>query len=428
MTIIKFVISIFLLANLSSFAQMSSGQSLDKIVAVVGKEIILKSEVDGSIAQMQQQNPKVNFNDAKLREQILERLISEKLIITRALEDSIEVTDDDVNQRWNEVLSRMINQFGSEKRVEEVVGKSLSRLKYEYLDQIRKRLLSDKLIGTKFQTLAVTPTEVQEFYKIYKDSLEFIPDRVTLHHIVKFVSTSKNAKEEVYNLAKRVRDSIINGGDFGEFAKRYSGDYMSAKDNGNLGWFDKGKLVKEFEKAAFALQKGETSLPIETPFGFHIIQTLDKKPEAISTRHILFKLGQSNDDKDKTIAELKTISEKFKAGANFEELAKEYSDEKESKGFGGFIGTLSLADFPQDVRIAIEKINVGEISEPLIYGNDPSKQGYQLFWKKEIIKEHKPTLELDYKLLEINATNYKRNNEIQKYIAELKNEIYWELK
>ncbi len=427
---IKIIVFTFLLLKLYSISnsQISEGQSLDKIVAVVGKEIILKSEIDGEMARMMQQTPSINFNDIKLREQILERIISEKLIVTKALEDSIDVTDEEVNQRWGEFLSTAVRQYGSEKRLEEVFGKPINRVKFEYLDLIKKKLLSEKLIQSKFSALTVSQKDVEEFYYNFKDSLEVVPEKVAIYNIVKYVKANKAAKEDVFDFAKKLRDSIIADGNFGYFAKKYSADPGSAQDSGKLGWFDKGKLMPEFEKAAFALQKGETSMPIETPFGYHIIQTLDKKKESINSRHILLKIGQTDGDKDSVKSALLEIKRKVSIGFSFEELAKFISDDQNTKGFGGFIGKLSVQEMPSALREIVNSLKVGEVSEPLPYSLDPSKQGFQVIYKKEIIASHKATIESDPKTIEQYALVIKKQKALQGWISDLKNNIYWEKK
>jgi peptidyl-prolyl cis-trans isomerase SurA len=426
---IKILILVFFFLGVGNiFSQISEGQSLDRIVAVIGKEIVLQSEIDGEMARMMQQNAKINFQDLKLRDQVLERIISEKLIVTKAIEDSIEVSDDEVSQRWNEFLSTAVRQYGSEKRLEEVFGKSINRVKFEYLDLIKKKLLSEKLIQSKFATLTVSQKDVEEFYTNFKDSLEMVPEKVAIYNIIKYVKANKAAKEDVFEFAKKLRDSIVTGGNFGYFAKTYSADPGSAQDSGKLGWFDKGKLMPEFEKAAFALQKGETSMPVETPFGYHIIQTLDKKKESIYSRHILLKIGQTDSDKDTVKNTLLEIKRKVAIGFSFEELAKLNSDDQNTKGFGGFIGKLPLEEMPASLREIVVNMKSGEVSDPLPYSLDPSKQGFQVIYKKEVIPAHKASLETDAKTIEQYATVIKKQKALQNWVNELKNEIYWEKK
>lgn len=430
---IKNAVSICLISASLAFAhnldaQPKEGKSLDKILAIVGKEIIMQSEIDQNIAMMAQQQANVKFDDVELREKVLEELINNKLLITKAIEDSIVVSDEEIAMRWNEVINSMIRQYGSEKRIEEVLGKPLSRVKVEYSDVIKNKILYETLIRNKFSTVTTSNQEVIDFYNMYKDSMEMVPPKVALYHIVKNVKINNQTKVDVFELAKKVRDSIVSGADFAELAKRYSGDPGSASTGGDLGWFEKGKLIPEFEKAAMALQKGETSLPILTPFGYHVIQTIDKKPTALNTRHILFKLDQSNDDKENTIKELNTIVEQFKAGESFSDLARKNSDDKETKGFGGLLGKLALNEIPSNLQETVSSMKVGDISAPTFYGIDPTKPAYHIIYKKEFIPEHKATLEDDFKTIENMCLNFKRQKLVKDLLVELKSKIYWEIK
>ncbi len=425
-----FLLIIFLLltAFTKAFPQVESGQSLDKIVAVVGKEIIMLSDIMARIEMLKQQGISTTPSGDDLYETVLNAAIDEKLIITKALEDSLTATDEEINLRWDALIQNLVRQFGSEKRIEDVYGMTLSRLKYQYRSEIRNNILSEKITQQKFGSLKVSPKEVEEFYKDYKDSLGTLPAQVELFHIVRYVQVNTKSKDDKFELAKRIRDSIISGGDFAEFAKRYSDDPGSAEDGGELGWFKKGQLLPEYEESAFNLQVGEISEPVETPFGFHIIETLDKKKDEVLTRHILLKIGQSEEDKENTREFLSELKNEIEEGASFDEYAKKYSEDKETKGFGGFIGKFELNKLPIEFRQIIEKLEEGEISEPKPYSADPSKSAYHIVYKKRIIPEHTPDLESDYDKLEQLAQLNKRQKLYQRWLGELREELYWEIK
>lgn len=424
------IINLFLFygLNLELISQIRQGSSLDKVVAIVGKDLILKSEVDQNMAMIMQSNPSISFQDDNYRKKILDNLINEKLMVMKAIEDSVEVSDDEIGQRWNEFLNGMIRQYGSESRVEEVIGKTISRAKYEYNDLIKQRLLVDKLTQLKFSQINVSKKEVEEFFEQYKDSIPKVAPKISLYHIVKNVKVNKDLKIKAYEKALKIRDSILNGGDFAKFATTYSADPGSASEGGNLGWFEKGKLFPEFEKAANNLQKGEISLPIETPFGFHIIQTIDKKKDALNTKHILFKVDLSDDDTKEVINELKSLKNRFISGEKFEDLAKDNSDDKDTKGFGGFLGKLQLEEMPPNLKNVILELKIGEVSDPISYGGDPIKPAFHIIYKKEYNPEHKISLEEDYKNIEQLTMVSKRQKLMSDWILNLRKELYWELK
>ena len=409
---------ITVLSAYSLYAQQS--QVLDKIIATVGREIVLQSDVEGRIAMFLQQNPKVNPSDPELRKQVLESLINERLMVTKAVEDSIAVMDEEINQSLDFMMQNLMQTYGSEKRVEDLYGMSVSRIRKNYREEVRKQLLVERLQQQKFMGVKCTNREVEDFYNQYRDSIRAIPASVELAHIVKHIKPSADAKEEVKRLALKIRDSIAKGIDFAELAKRHSGDPGSASTGGDLGWVDKGKFVAEYERAAYELQSDETSQPIESPFGFHIIQTIEKRKDASHTRHILLKLGGSADDKNRVEKILNELKEKVEKSESFEDLAKQYSDEKETQGFGGSMGVIELNRLPADLKSIVETLPVGGVSQPLPYMADPTKPSLHIILKKKNIAEHTPTLSSDYKKIEQMALQQKQAKLMESFLKELR--------
>lgn len=409
-------------------AQPASGQSLDKIIAVVGKEIILQSDLEARIAMYQQQTKQTAAPDAELRAKIFDGIINEKLIVTKAIEDSVQVADDEITQRIDYTIRNLVQTYGSEKRVEELYGTSIGKLRKDAREDIRKQMLAERLQQQKFTGIKCSPKEVEDFYKNYRDSIPEVPEQVDLYHIVKYVSASADVKEDTRKLALRVRDSIKNGGNFADFAKRYSADPGSAVSGGELGWTDKGKFVPEYEKAAYEMQAGEMSQPVETPFGFHLIVTIDKKKDAILTKHILFKVGRSETDNDRAKQALNDLKARAEKGEQFEDLAKKFSDEKETQGFGGAFGMMELGRLPADIRTKIESLPDGGVTEPLPYAADPTKPAFHIIYRKKLIEKHKADLTADFKKVEQVATLFKQNRMFEEWIASLRKTMYWEIK
>ncbi|MFZ9976713.1 MAG: peptidylprolyl isomerase [Candidatus Kapaibacteriota bacterium] len=413
------ILSLVLILSASSlFAQKS--QVLDKIIATIGREIVLQSDIEGRMAMFLQQNPKVNPADPELRKQVLESLINERLMVTKAMEDSIVVMDEEINQSLDFMMQNLIQTYGSEKRVEDLYGMSISRIRKNYREEVRKQLLVERLQQQRFMGVKCTNREVEDFYTQYRDSIRVIPASVELAHIVKHIKPSADAKEEVKRLALKIRDSIVKGIDFAELAKRHSGDPGSASTGGDLGWVDKGKFVAEYERAAYDLQPGETSQPIESPFGFHIIQTIEKRKDASHTRHILLKLGGSADDKSRVEKILNDLKERIEKGESFEEMAKQYSDEKETQGFGGSMGVIELNRLPADLKSIVENLSEGGVSKPLPYMADPTKPSLHIILKKKNIAEHAPSLNSDFKKIEQMAVQQKQAKMMESFLKELR--------
>lgn len=422
-------LSIVTIILLSVLAMRGYAQdSMEGIVAIVGREIVLKSDVDGQMEIMAQRDPKVNRKDPVLRQAVLDQLINERLMMTKAIEDSIEVTEDEITQRMEYQLQSLIQQFGSEKRIEDMYGMSMARIRREFRDEIRKRLLVEKLQQKQFADIKATRADVEGFYERYRDSLPSIPERVDLYHIVKYVKPSAEKNKEAQSLALRIRDSVVKGGSFSEFARRHSADPISAANGGDLGTVEKGKFVPAFEAAAFALSPDEISAPVESPFGWHVIQLISKTSTTMTTRHILIRVSQSEEDRDSAKATLVRMKKAVEAGDSFESIAREYSDERETQGFGGAMGQIELSRLPEDMRSSIAALKDGSVSDPMPYAADPTKPGYHILYRKRLIAAHKPSVDDDYKQLEQMASFEKKQRLEQEWILKLRRELYWEVK
>ncbi|MBU1299345.1 MAG: peptidylprolyl isomerase, partial [Bacteroidetes bacterium] len=303
---------------------------LDRIVAIVDKEIIVESELNQQVDFFVSNN-KVDPNTPGLKQQVLDVMINEKLILARAIEDTnVFVTEDEVTQQLDAILQQRIQQFGSERRLEELYGMPISKIKREFRDEMRKQILSQKMQQFKFSGITVTRREVEEFFIEYADSLPPVPEEVELYHILKIPAKSLDVITAVKAKAQKVLDSLRMGGDFADFARRYSQDPGSAKVGGDLGFTRRGQFVKEFEEAAFALDEGKLSDLVESPFGIHIIQLTERRGEMINTRHILFKVETDSTSDLATILLLKSIADSIRSGGRFSDFAKRYSDDTET--------------------------------------------------------------------------------------------------
>jgi peptidyl-prolyl cis-trans isomerase SurA len=418
-----------ILLVLSGGLVASAQDSMEGIVAIVGREIILQSDISGQIEAMAQRDPRINRKDPALRTAILDQLINEKLVLTKAEQDTtIEVSDEDISARMDYQIQMLVQQFGSEKRIEDVYGMSITKIKKDFREEIRKRLYIERIQQMMFSDIKVSRGDVESFYTRFRDSIPKVPDRVDLYHIVKYVKASDEKNKEAQQLAIRVRDSIIKGASFSDFARRYSGDPASAANGGDLGTVDKGKFVPTFEAAAFALEPNEISQPVESPFGWHVIQLIEKTSSSITTRHILIKVGQSDEDRQAVQTDLREIKNRVTTGENFEELAKKLSDERETQGFGGSMGTVDLERLPAEMRTIISTMPDGGVSDPLPYAADPTKPGYHILFRKRLIAAHAPSLTDDYKQLEQLALMEKRQRMEQDWIKDLRKKLYWEVK
>ena len=419
-----FIIFLFVINTLPSLAQP---EVVDRIVAVVGREPILLSDLNAEIELYTFTNH-VDPNTPGLKNQVLDLLINEKLILSKALQDTnIIVSDDEVENELNAQIAQRVQQLGSEKRVEETFGMSITRLKHEYRDGMRKKILISKLLETKKYSITISRREVEEFYSQFKDSLPRVPEELELYLIFKIPKISGSIKSTLKAQTQKILDSIKAGGDFADFARRYSEDPGTKSSGGDLGFVRRGEFFTEFEEAVFALKDNQLSDVVESPIGFHIIQLLERRGEQVHPRHILIKFQRDISEADSTIAFLKALKDSVKNGANFSDLAKRYSDDKESASMGGFLGQLTITQFDKTVIDAITNLKEGEISDPIEVPSEKNR-GYQIIYVKKRIPEHPISLEGDWNRIQQMATSYKQSNEYQKWIKQLRSEIYWEVR
>jgi peptidyl-prolyl cis-trans isomerase SurA len=398
------------------------GQVLDRVVAVVSDELILESELNAQI-QFFVLNNKVDPATPGLREQVLQSMVNEKLIVAKAIEDSVAVTDEEVQERLNSVIQQRIQQVGSEERLEELYGMPLTRIRREFRDEMRQNLLASKLQQQRFGSTRITRREVEEFFQQFKDSIGQVPEEVELAHIFIRPRASDDARRTARATMQMLLDSLRAGMDFGELARRHSEDPGSAPLGGDLSWVRRGQFVKNFETAVFALEEGSTSDIIETEFGFHLIQLLERRGDAVHPRHILVRVPRTEADNDSTIALLNRLRSRALAGESFAGLAKEYSEEKETATVGGSLGTSELEQLDKNFYPTVAPLKQADISMPTRLAD-----GFHIVLMKNRIPGHPPTLEHDYRRLEAVALNYKQSRDYAAWLEELRGNIHWEIR
>jgi peptidyl-prolyl cis-trans isomerase SurA len=254
-----------------------------------------------------------------------------------------------------------------------------------------------------------------------------VQEELELYHIFRIPQTSGAVKSNLKDAAQKILDSIKTGGDFADFARRYSDDAGTKTSGGDLGFVRRGEFFAEFEEAVFSLKEKQLSDVVETPLGFHLIQLLERRGEQVHPRHILFKFIRDVSEADSTIAFLKILKDSVLHGASFTDLAKRHSEDKESALLGGFLGQLPVTQFDKNVVDVIKNLKEGDISEPIEVTAGKSR-GYQIIYLKKRIPEHAMSLAVDWSRLEQLATSYKRNTEYQNWTKRLRSEIYWDVR
>jgi peptidyl-prolyl cis-trans isomerase SurA len=419
-----------LLAVISAlFQPVYSQQEGDRIIAIVGNHIILESDLQYQVSLYMRQNQITQINPAIIN-RIFEQLINEKILIAKAEQDSIEVKPEEINKELDYRMKSLMEQYGSEERIEEIYGMSLGKIRLLLRDDLSNKIKSDRVKRKRFPSgIKVSDREVREFYAMYADSIPPSSDEYEISHIFILRNVTDDEKRLAYEKALLIMDSIKLGIDFGELAKRNSTDIQSAAQNGDLGYARKGVFVKEFEEALFSMSEiGDISDIVETQYGYHIIRLTDKRGEQRRSSHILISFPKLESNDFQTIALLKDIREKILSNEiTFEEAAEKYSQEQETKDKGGYLGFIPKERLDSSIVDNLIKMSPGEISEPIRVGDDEN-YGYEIVKLISINPSHKLTLETDYERIKRFAEFNKETEEVTKWIEELKKSIYVDIK
>ncbi|MFH2030596.1 MAG: peptidylprolyl isomerase [Bacteroidota bacterium] len=420
----KKIFFITLLASYSIFGQ----EVLDKIVAIVDNEIVLKSELDFQVALAAAQK-NLDPKDEKIRRQIIEGMIIDKLLYAQAELDSITVTDEEVDQQLDMQMNYFIQQYGSRERVESTYGMSIEKIKREFRNDTRKNMMAERVKMQKFGTIDVSRREVTEFFNSYKDSLGVIPEKFNISHIFINPTQTEKVRKRAKDLANSLLDSIKLGSDFAELAKKFSDDPGSAAQGGDLGSVKRGVFFPEFESVAYSLKRGQLSDVVESPVGFHIIQLIDRKGESIHTRHILVKIKNDDEADLKSIEFLTELRDSITKNENtFVFYAKKYSDDKETAGFGGELGNFEISQLDKSLLDQVYKLKEGEIGFPKRLQVNPTTYGFHIVKLTKRTPQHSPTIEEDFEEIKKLAQFQKREKNFREWVEELKQQLYWEIK
>jgi peptidyl-prolyl cis-trans isomerase SurA len=407
-----------------------SQEVLDQIVAVVDDKIILQSELmqfTYSFAIQAGINPENEPDKLEaLRAETLTNMINNKVMLVQARLDSIEVSDKDVESYLDQQIQQMIARLGSEKRVEEYFGEPIRQVRREFREEIKERLLVERLRETKSREIKISRREVEDFYKAHKDSLPTLRESVRLRHILFKVEPTEMAIAQAKEKAASILGRLRAGEDFAELAKQYSEDPGTASRGGDLGSTKRLTLVPEFEEVAFLLEPGQISDLVRTQFGFHIIQLLEKAGEKIHTRHILIKLDTAPEDEKRKVEEIKKIRQQIIEGElTFAEAVQKYSKDESTLDRDGDLGLFEIDQLQSDeLKRVVSAMKVGEITEPLKI----TEFGYQLIRIEDRQQERKMDIRKDWEQIEGWALNLKQQNEIQKWLDRIRQDVYIEIK
>ena len=397
---------------------------LDKVAAVVDDKIVLLSDVvlaANALAAQESVNPSLSpkkYNDLLLKAS--ESMIEQLVIIKMAEVDSVTVLEKDVEKALERQIDNIISQSGGKEAAEQVLGKKISDFKRSYRDDMEGKLVAEKYTNQLTMDIKITRPEVESFFSIYKDSIPSFPTEHKVRHILFEIKPSDKSIEETKNIALSIIQEIKNGMTFENAAKKYSEDPGSKESGGYLGIVSRGTFVKEFEKAAFTLELNKISEPVQTTFGFHIIEVLERSGEKVGVRHILIKTKTTDEDKEKTYQKSLEIYQKIKTKDDFITNALDYSNDESTKENGGYLGWID-ADYYQVKELAsvIKNIENNICSAPIF-----TNFGYHLLWIDEIKEGGPPNLQSNWTELEGMALNKKKSDWYSNWITEIKTKVY----
>ena len=426
------IIAILTFLTLSTMAQHRQPQVVDKVVAVVGQNIILQSDIENQYIQYQLNG--MTGSAQAVRCQILEELLLQKLMLNQAEMDSITVTDDQVEADMNNKIRYFVSRAGSQEKLEAYFNKTISEIKDEVRRSVKDNLLQQKVQAGIMENIVVTPKEVKAFYReIPKDSVPMVDTEYEIVQIVKRPPVSLDEKLQVKDRLYQIRKRILDGeSSFSTMAVLYSEDPGSARQGGELGFAGKGVYATEFENVAFNLRDGEISDVVETEFGFHIIQLIERRGETINCRHILLTAKVPVESLEKAQNELDSVAKLVRDGdMTFEEACLKFSDD-DTKNNGGYLtnpvtgrNRLSVQDMQElsndfaefkNLPFVISRLDIDEISDPVPMTTNENKDAFRLVMVRKKVEAHRANLQDDYSLIQSWALNKKKQEAIGKWV------------
>ena len=437
--ILVILVSLVSLISLVKAQTDSLGTIVDEVIWVVGDEAILKSDVEAMRIQGQQEGMQWKGDpDCSIPEQIA----VQKLFLNQAIIDSVEVTESEIAQGVDQYIENMISAIGSREKLEEYQGKTLSQIRSELRDSYRERQMVQGMQKKLVEDIAVTPAEVRRYFKdMPLDSIPFVPTEVEVQIITQ---QPRVEQEEINRVKERLREFTdrINKGEtsFQTLARLYSED-GSARNGGELGYTGRAGWVPEFANVAFNLTDPKrVSKIVETEFGFHIIQLIDKRGDKVNVRHILLKPEISDESVQKALNRLDSVANDVRAGTvpvalkpyfkgetfSFEDAVAIYSDDKDTRNNNGLMVNVTqegrtsrfkMADLPQEVAKVVDGLQVGEVSKPFEMMNERGKKVCAIVKLKSRTEGHKATITEDFQILKNLVLEKRREEKLHQWVV-----------
>ncbi len=415
------------------FIQVSAQEQkiVDKIIGVVGDNIILMSDIESQLQQAKSQGEKIND---EIKCAIFDQALLEKFFLAQAQLDSVYVGEDDVEAELDKRIRYYIsNSFGSQEKLEEFYGKSIEDLKADFRKDVKNQMLAEKMQGKIYGNIKTTPADVKQFFDaIPKDSLPYFNAEIELSQIVIFPKASQEAKDYALMKIKKIKQDIISGTDFGAKAQLVSEDPGSKKEGGDLGFITRGQMVSEFEAAAFRLDEGQVSDVVETKYGYHLIQCLEKKGERIHVRHILITAPITSFDEITAKTYLDSIRTLIVSDQyTFTSAVKEFSEDEQSKSNSGSLinpqtgnSYFEMNQIDGSLLFTISDLKNGQLSQTSTFTTEEGKKAFRMIMIKSETEAHQASLKDDYSKIAAATKQAKQQEALVKWIKDRKGDTY----
>ncbi len=419
---------------LGLWSQAGAQQTIDRIVAVVGEDIILSSDVENQYNYLKINGQK---DDGTLRCQVMENLIVSKLMLNKSRQDSVEISDGQVDAELDRRISTLLQQI-QEDQFEKIYGKSVAQFRQDVREDVRNDLLVQQMQSIIEAETDITPREVKKFFgSINPDSLGLLPAEVQINHIVIKPPYSKESRKAAREELLEVRRKVLAGeADFGEMAAKHTDEPGGRQRKGSLGEFGRGAMVPKFENVVFNMRPGEVSLPFETEFGIHIVKLYERKGEVIKASHILKQLEVTANGDSIAIDSLNAILNRIQNDTlTFERAAMNFSQDRMTRFCGGCIANpqtqelkLPMDALDPEMYFKVDEMKAGEISEPMEYTLPNGEKAYHIIYLKNKVSPHYPNLDMDYQKIRNAALLAKRSENFENWLERAKNNIYIDIK
>ena len=400
-------------------------QKVDGVAAVVGDKVVLSSDVNQSLAMAVFQQKLDPNKDGDLiqsiKNNIINTIVNRKVVLIMAELDSVEVDEKEVDRSLQQQIDNIVQQAGSEDAAEKALGQPLRVFKREYWYDVRDMLVTQKYQQTIMSKVSVNRTDVERFYKTYKDSIPPFPTTAKIRHLLLNIEPNDVQIQKTTNLLKSIKSKILSKEkSFEEMALQYSQDPSAKNAGGSLGFVKRGTLVTEFEAVAFNLEPGEISDPVKTQFGYHIIETQEIRGDKINVRHILLTPPITEEDESLAYKKAFTLKDSAKTMEDFLRLVNTYSMDKETKKSGGNLGWINPKTYPiPEFGMVLNQINSNECAGPI-----RTDLGYHLVWLESLKPGGQANLKQHWTEIESMALNKKQADWYEVWIKESKKNVY----